>query len=518
MTMVGLTLLIVPLLVVSVVCNPCSERESIDITNGELLHNSSIIHNGIEYKIGTWYQPEESIRLGCPCIGRICIWKCCGPSEMYQNKECAKSDLEVVNPFNPTVYKGRDPVQVDAHLHFFYMYNTLCDDKYLVDTNINYQELFLQENGTLVEVVQGRPQWLYSKEYCVDMMMDNSTDNLRLMAAVCYPDETTIDDSSALYIAYAVGLMLSVPFLLVTFIVYAFIPELRNLHGLCLMAYCAGLIVAYIFLAYLKVQSGQMNIAMTGCVVSAFIVYYAFQSSFFWLNVMCFDIWRTFSGYRGSSTSKRRETRRFTMYSFYAWGIPLLLTAVTASMQYANLPPGVIKPGFGDKRCWFDNWLSELLYFFAPVLVLVVCNTVFFSVTAHRIRSIKQETSILKGSKSTSKDKMKNDKQRYSLYLKLFMVMGINWSVELISFMVGGSNWYWVVIDISNIMLGFFIFMIFVWKKKVRNLIVRRYRSIRGLPYIPTDSRKSANMTSTAVTEESRLSSEDPGIRLKDLH
>lgn len=27
---------------------------------------------------------------------------------------------------------------------------------------------------------------------------------------------------------------------------------------------------------------------------SAFIVYYAFQTSFFWLNVMCFDIWRTF--------------------------------------------------------------------------------------------------------------------------------------------------------------------------------------------------------------------------------
>lgn len=426
--------------------------------------------------------------------------------------------MEVVNPFSPTVYKGREALDVSAHVHFFYMYSTLCDEKYLVDTSSSHEELFLQENGTLVEVVQGRPQWLNNQEYCIDMMMENSTETLRMVATVCYPEEPIIDDSKILYVGYAVGLLLSVPFLIATFVVYAFIPELRNLHGMCLMAYCSGLIVAYIFLAYLKIQSGQMRIAMTGCVIIAFIVYYAFQSSFFWLNVMCFDIWRTFSGYRGSSTSKRRETRRFTIYSAYAWGIPLVLTAVTIGMQYANLPPSVIKPGFGDRRCWFDNWLSELIYFFAPVLVLVVCNIVFFSVTAHRIRSIKQETSILKGSKSTSKDKMKNDKQRFSLYLKLFVVMGINWSVELISFAVGGSNLYWVIIDISNIMLGFFIFMIFVWKKKVRNLIVRRYRSIRGLPHIPTDSRKSGNMTSTAITEESRLSSDDPGVRLKDLH
>lgn len=64
---------------------------------------------------------------------------------------------------------------------------------------------------------------------------------------------------------------------------------------------------------------------------------------------------------------------------------------------------------------------------------------------------------------------------RYGLYLKLFMVMGVNWSVELISFVVGGSNWYWIIVDISNMGLGIFVFLIFVWKKKVRNLVQKRY-------------------------------------------
>lgn len=53
--------------------------------------------------------------------------------------------------------------------------------------------------------------------------------------------------------------------------------------------------------------------------------------------------------------------------------------------------------------------------------------------------------------------------------------MGVNWTVELLSFAVGGSNWYWIITDISNIGLGIFVFLIFVWKKKVRNLVQKRY-------------------------------------------
>lgn len=59
--------------------------------------------------------------------------------------------------------------------------------------------------------------------------------------------------------------MLSIPFLIATFLVYAFIPELRNLHGMCLMAYCGGLIVAYAFLAYLKLHTGKIGVEMAGC-------------------------------------------------------------------------------------------------------------------------------------------------------------------------------------------------------------------------------------------------------------
>ncbi|GBP50220.1 G-protein coupled receptor Mth2 [Eumeta japonica] len=63
------------------------------------------------------------------------------------------------------------------------------------------------------------------------------------------------------------GMLLSVPFLLATALIYATVPELRNLHGLCLIMYCAGLIVAYTLLAYLKLTVTNLQVNMTACQV-----------------------------------------------------------------------------------------------------------------------------------------------------------------------------------------------------------------------------------------------------------
>ncbi|XP_073957023.1 G-protein coupled receptor Mth2-like isoform X2 [Choristoneura fumiferana] len=530
-----LIVLIQVLLVCSVSCEPCPRVESVDITSGVTYTNGSIIHEGTEYTSGSWYEIEEkneTITLGCPCLFRNCLWKCCNSGQAFSGRNCTDVDLVALSPFSPPMFKDTEPLDMAAREHFFYMYNnSLCIDRYLIDTNNDDEHAYVQQNGSMLESVGKHSQWHKPGSYCMDMMLLNDT-TARLIALVCHPSDPITDDSKVLYIMYAVGLLLSAPFLLVTFLVYAFIPELRNLHGMCLMAYCAGLIMAYPFLAYLKMHSGTVGVGKTGCIVIAFIVYYAFQTSFFWLNVMCFDIWRTFRsatpiptstgnsvGYRGGSSKKRQEQRRFAMYGAYAWGVPLLLTGLTAFMQFGNLPDYIMKPGLGDMKCWFEDWQRDLLYFFTPVLILVVCNTVLFSVTAHRIRSIKQETAILKGSESARSDRLKKDKQRYGLYLKLFMVMGVNWTVELISFGVGGSNWYWAVIDLSNIMLGFFIFLIFVWKKKVRNLVKKRWQSFRGTRTMADSSLgKWATRTSSAPTEDTRVSSDETALRMKEVH
>lgn len=129
-------------------CNPCTRVESIDITTAEVFANGSIVHNGIEYSRSVWYEVEENgekLRFGCPCIGRTCLWKCCNLGEMYVNRNCTSSDSPEVNPFSPSVYTGTETVNVEAKDHFFYMTNRVCDERYLVDTLVANEALFIQK-------------------------------------------------------------------------------------------------------------------------------------------------------------------------------------------------------------------------------------------------------------------------------------------------------------------------------------------------------------------------------------
>jgi hypothetical protein len=68
---------------------------------------------------------------------------------------------------------------------------------------------------------------------------------------------------------------------------------------------------------------------------------------------------------------------------------------------------------------------------------------------------------------------------RFFLYLKLFVVMGINWVAELISFMCGGPQEIWYLPDIANTLQGVFIFVIFVCKRRILGLVKGRCRRRR---------------------------------------
>lgn len=60
---------------------------------------------------------------------------------------------------------------------------------------------------------------------------------------------------------------------------------------------------------------------------------------------------------------------------------------------------------------------------------------------------------------------------RFNLYLKLFIVMGINWVMELVSYAVGGPKYIWYLTDIGNTLQGILIFVIFVCKRRILRLL-----------------------------------------------
>lgn len=98
-------------------------------------------------------------------------------------------------------------------------------------------------------------------------------------------------------------IQLSLPFLIATFVIYACIDELQNLHGKCLMCYVLSLIILHIDLVIIQVDF--LNVGFF-CTLAGYVLYFFTFLSNFWLNVMSFDIFQTFRSVRVQKFEKQR--------------------------------------------------------------------------------------------------------------------------------------------------------------------------------------------------------------------
>ncbi|XP_041769481.1 G-protein coupled receptor Mth2-like isoform X1 [Anopheles merus] len=487
----------------SSVCSlPCDFIDSVNITDGERLPNDEIRHNGVIYNktyyrvIDYDYQDFATKRYvpnyvrGCLCAVRICVRLCCGEHE-YLGKRCTHTD-----DYLPILVNVSATEAVDLRNHSLYgfLYGKPCEQVYeLLPEESSADEWSIARNGSLIiadELLIPRNQ------YCLAPRQNNGFAS----GLVCF---TTNEEFK--YNLYPVGMLLSVPFLLLTFFVYACIPDLRNMHGKSLMCYVLGLSVGYTVLS--MVQLRVFPGLSASCVISGYIVYFSFMVSFFWLNVMSFDIYWTFKGVTGVRSS---ETKKFLLYSLYAWGCPILLVATAIIADYTDILPIYLRPQFGTTRCLFvENKLIEFLYLYMPLLILVFMNVVFFVITALRIYKIQCETSVVRRGDSKRHTKLDNDRDRFGLYLRLFIVMGVTWSLEIISWAVDNNAWIFYVSDVCNCIQGFLIFALFVLKQKIKRLIYKKF-GIREIRQEQKTSSCSTRTTATMVSSYQESKSDNP--------
>lgn len=101
-------------------------------------------------------------------------------------------------------------------------------------------------------------------------------------------------------------------------------------------------------------------------------------------------------------------------------------------------------------------------------------NLYFFIVTAIRIIRVQNATEAALRNDSGRHSRFEKDRYRFTLYLRLFIVMGVTWTFEIVSWAMENNTWIFYVTDICNCLLGVMIFFLFVWKQKVRKLVAKR--------------------------------------------
>nr|ANB32480.1 G-protein coupled receptor Mth-like 2-2 protein [Dastarcus helophoroides] len=375
-----------------------------------------------------------------------CLRKCCPPGQVMSLDE--SNLLQCVPKLLQNIIHGKK-----------------CENKsaVLVSSSDTYKIL---EDGQLY--------WRNSIYSYEDFCLEN-VDNQKIVVACVI--ETTEED-----IANCIGMIISTPFLLATLIAYALLPD-RNLHMKALMSYVFNLLMGYILLV--SIQLSQ-HFSELGCSTIAFCCVFFFMASFFWMNVICIDIWLGFSGLRQISGMKTAETKRFLYYCLYAWGMAVLLVLAVILIDKYAPHDSWYHPEVGRAQCFIRDGTPQLLYFYGPMGIVITINVILFALTALKIRKVKKDTSMLKHSDS-KRHSYESDKQRFNLYLKLLFAMGVNWSMELISWAVnlnvGLPQYIWYFTDFCNAVYGVFIFFIFVFKKNIWRQLKRRYYSFMGKPH-----------------------------------
>ncbi|XP_059612776.1 G-protein coupled receptor Mth2-like [Phlebotomus argentipes] len=435
-----------------------------------------------------------------------CVRKCCGHEEKMAKVDgrgtCLSHPVDIFPIFH--ILDGEEFPEIDPPTfqpkEFGIRHGQECE-KYILDAAGDPRDnhYFNSKTGNVhLDNLDPIPE----TGYCVDYV-EFAPDFVQLRTFLCF--ETPPGHSKEHFMVYAIGLSISCLFLAATLLVYACLPKLMNLHGKTLVSHVLSLLIAYAGLSY--IQFGT-DFQPKFCHTVAMFIYFSFLAAFSWLNVMCFDIWWTFGTVRNSrGMRKTRDAWRFACYSFYAWGIPLVLTLFTYAVDSFQWFPEEYRPNMGVRSCWFSqsNGLGHRLFFLLPVGIQIVANVVLFVLTTIHCNKVKSEIHRMQKNDSEKKKRFFADKARLVMNVKLFIVMGVSWFMELLATIFKEPIEMWYVSDAFNVLQGVCVFLIFVFKRNVLQAIKRRFGMVAK-----SSREATAATTKTTITGSAQHICSDP--------
>ncbi len=150
-------------------------------------------------------------------------------------------------------------------------------------------------------------------------------------------------------------------------------PEPRRISSILVLFLSISLIFAQTLFLF-GVNRVEIPIL---CQLIAILMHYFFLASFFWMNVLSYDIYQTFASMLVKHSSNLLS-RNLLIYSIYGWTLPFFITStavIVDQLAIADYDLSGISPGYGTVHCWIANRLALTVYFAAPLAILLIINT-----------------------------------------------------------------------------------------------------------------------------------------------
>ncbi|XP_064122159.1 probable G-protein coupled receptor Mth-like 1 [Macrobrachium nipponense] len=406
-----------------------------------------------DYSAVTCMADEEKV-----CNGGTCIRKCCPQGEVKSHTDCKPGNWNLSLSFYSL---SGDESEAPRDLQLVPLVPK-CPYKATVKFSSGYWllptgKLYLNQSGQILD----------NNKFCTEYYIEA----LENVVIHCF-DQPSPVQTWKVYLA-PIGMIISILCLAFLILLHFSTKKLMNVQGYCFLCYSISLLLAYVgFFVSFKYSKQLHN---THCVLNALFSQFTLHAAFFWLSVMCFDIWRVI---RSSlkciplTGILEKDKQKFLLYASYAFGCPLVIVLVTLIIQFLpqEASAGLIVPGFGEESCWFAGELAQFLYFYLAIATLIVLS---LCMLGHVIYMLCQAEPGMGCCLRKSKGPRAFNRKHLSLFrqrLMIFVLMAICWSTEVLSLKIPPKD-AWVVTDLLNTLQGVIVFIIFLLSKQKRQLV-----------------------------------------------
>lgn len=231
--------------------------------------------------------------------------------------------------------------------------------------------------------------------------------------------------------------------LLVTFVTYCLFKTLRTIPGLNLMSLVFSLFFAQLLFVFSDNQGDGI-----WCPVVGILLHYFWLCTCFCLLICCFHMYRVFNSRDLVRSEIHFTSRTFYRYFLFSYLVPFVVVGTNIGVMVGV--SGTL--GYGERICFVEHVISNIILFIAPIIVTCCLNCFFFLKTVRGI---------------SSSSKLRDDKvAEVKTFVKLFSITGLVWTVQIVNAFVGWPVLSWVSTALVCLQ-GCFIFFSFCFSRSI---------------------------------------------------
>ncbi|XP_052873213.1 probable G-protein coupled receptor Mth-like 14 [Anopheles cruzii] len=316
--------------------------------------------------------------------------------------------------------------------------------------------LYVIQNGSLLVIFNAVDEFHVYNAYCLDYDAKDGS----MLAYVCVSEVELLPDIIAgQLVMLTLCLIIAVPLLLVTAVLYSVVPELQDIHGKALAMNCVNFAVALLLETFFQHRTHGKRADSDEIVLESYAEYFIL-ATFFWLMVNlvnnCLHAWY----FLPRDRDQRGEKIRFAIYAAVAQLVPLWIILTFAPNAHGAR---VVKH-----------------YFFGTIIITLILNMISLFVTVVGLRRVialhyyykdvrHRLIAANRGSETSSVPMIQCDRLNKVIYMNkyttlLFLVMATVWMVTILTYYTTGE--IPIFFDILFGFQGIFIFLIFVCMRK----------------------------------------------------